>query len=212
MVDLSKMRENLIYGKVNEVRDMVKKAIDEGQDVEKILNEGLISGMDIVGEKFKKNEFYIPEMLMAARAMKEGMKVLKPVLIQKDVKALETVALGVVKGDLHDIGKNLVVMMLEGAGFKIIDLGVDVFPEKFVKTVKEKKVQVVGLSALLTTTMPFMKEVIKSLEEEGLRNKVKVIIGGAPVNQDYADEIGADGYAVDAASAVDKVRELLSLR
>lgn len=212
MVDLSKMRENLIYGKVNEVRDMVKKAIDEGQDVEKILNEGFISGMDIVGEKFKKNEFYIPEMLMAARAMKEGMKVLKPVLIQKDVKALETVALGVVKGDLHDIGKNLVVMMLEGAGFKIIDLGVDVFPEKFVKTVKEKKVQVVGLSALLTTTMPFMKEVIKSLEEEGLRNKVKVIIGGAPVNQDYADEIGADGYAVDAASAVDKVRELLSLR
>lgn len=212
MVDLSKMRENLIYGKVNDVRDMVKKAIDEGQDVEKILNEGLISGMDIVGEKFKKNEFYIPEMLMAARAMKEGMKVLKPVLIQKDVKALETVALGVVKGDLHDIGKNLVVMMLEGAGFKIIDLGVDVFPEKFVKTVKEKKVQVVGLSALLTTTMPFMKEVIKSLEEEGLRNKVKVIIGGAPVNQDYADEIGADGYAVDAASAVDKVRELLSLR
>jgi len=206
------MRENLIYGKVNEVRDMVKKAIDEGQDVEKILNEGLISGMDIVGKKFKKNEFYIPEMLMAARAMKEGMKVLKPVLIQKDVKALETVALGVVKGDLHDIGKNLVVMMLEGAGFKIIDLGVDVFPEKFVKTVKEKKVQVVGLSALLTTTMPFMKEVIKSLEEEGLRNKVKVIIGGAPVNQDYADEIGADGYAVDAASAVDKVRELLSLR
>jgi len=212
VVDLSKMRENLIYGKVNDVRDMVKKAIDEGQDVEKILNEGLISGMDIVGEKFKKNEFYIPEMLMAARAMKEGMKVLKPVLIQKDVKALETVALGVVKGDLHDIGKNLVVMMLEGAGFKIIDLGVDVFPEKFVKTVKEKKVQVVGLSALLTTTMPFMKEVIKSLEEEGLRNKVKVIIGGAPVNQDYADEIGADGYAVDAASAVDKVRELLSLR
>jgi len=212
VVDLSKMRENLIYGKVNEVRDMVKKAIDEGQDVEKILNEGFISGMDIVGEKFKKNEFYIPEMLMAARAMKEGMKVLKPVLIQKDVKALETVALGVVKGDLHDIGKNLVVMMLEGAGFKIIDLGVDVFPEKFVKTVKEKKVQVVGLSALLTTTMPFMKEVIKSLEEEGLRNKVKVIIGGAPVNQDYADEIGADGYAVDAASAVDKVRELLSLR
>ena len=206
------MRENLIYGKVNEVRDMVKKAIDEGQDVEKILNEGLISGMDIVGEKFKKNEFYIPEMLMAARAMKEGMKVLKPVLIQKDVKALGTVAIGTVQGDLHDIGKNLVVMMLEGAGFKIIDLGVDVFPEKFVKTVKEKKVQVVGLSALLTTTMPFMKEVIKSLEEKGLRNKVKVIIGGAPVSQDYADEIGADGYAVDAASAVDKVRELLSLR
>lgn len=212
MIDLSKMRENLIYGKVNEVRDMVKKAIDEGQDVEKILNEGLISGMDIVGEKFKKNEFYIPEMLMAARAMKEGMKVLKPVLIQKDVKALGTVAIGTVQGDLHDIGKNLVVMMLEGAGFKIIDLGVDVFPEKFVKTVKEKKVQVVGLSALLTTTMPFMKEVIKSLEEKGLRNKVKVIIGGAPVSQDYADEIGADGYAVDAASAVDKVRELLSLR
>jgi 5-methyltetrahydrofolate--homocysteine methyltransferase len=206
------MRGNLIYGKANEVRDMVKKAIDEGQDVEKILNEGLISGMNIVGEKFKKNEFYIPEMLMAARAMKEGMKELKPILIQKDVKALGTVAIGTVQGDLHDIGKNLVAIMLEGTGFKIIDLGVDVLTEKFAKTVKEGKVQVLALSALLTTTMPAMKEVIKSLEEKGLRNKVKVIIGGAPVTQDYADEIGADGYALDAGSAVDKVRELLSLR
>ena len=141
MIDLSKMRENLVYGKASEVRAMVKKTIDEGQDVEKILNEGLILGMNIVGKKFMKNEFYIPEMLMAARAMKEGMEILKPILIQKDVKALGTVAIGTVQGDLHDIGKNLVAIMLEGTGFKIINLGVDVFPEKFVKTVMFMKIK-----------------------------------------------------------------------
>jgi len=209
MVDLSKMRDALVNGKADEVRDMVKKALDEGQEVEKILNEGLIAGMDIVGEKFKRNEFYVPEMLIAARAMKAGMEVLRPILVQKDVKPLGTVVLGTVRGDLHDIGKNLVGMMLEGAGFEIVDLGVDVSPEKFVQTVKEKKAQIVGLSALLTTTMPSMKDVIKALEEEGIRDKVKVMIGGAPVTQNYADEIGADGYAPDAASAADKAKELI---
>ena len=209
MVDLSKMRDALVNGKADEVRDMVKKALDEGQEVEKILNEGLIAGMDIVGEKFKRNEFYVPEMLIAARAMKAGMEVLRPILVQKDVKPLGTVVLGTVRGDLHDIGKNLVGMMLEGAGFEIVDLGVDVSPEKFVQTVKEKKAQIVGLSALLTTTMPSMKDVIKALEEEGIRDKVKVMIGGAPVTQNYADEIGADGYAPDAASAADKAKELV---
>ncbi|HHJ00814.1 MAG TPA: cobalamin-binding protein [Candidatus Aerophobetes bacterium] len=196
-------------GKADEVRDMVKKALDEGQEVEKILNEGLIAGMNVVGEKFKRNEFYVPEMLIAARAMKAGMEVLRPILVQKDVKPLGTVVLGTVRGDLHDIGKNLVGMMLEGAGFEIVDLGVDVSPEKFVQTVKEKKAQIVGLSALLTTTMPSMKDVIKALEEEGIRDKVKVMIGGAPVTQNYADEIGADGYAPDAASAADKAKELV---
>ena len=209
MVDLNKVRDALVNGKADEVRDMVKKALDEGQEVEKILNEGLIAGMDIVGEKFKRNEFYVPEMLIAARAMKAGMEVLRPILVQKDVKPLGTVVLGTVRGDLHDIGKNLVGMMLEGAGFEIVDLGVDVSPEKFVQTVKEKKAQIVGLSALLTTTMPSMKDVIKALEEEGIRNKVKVMIGGAPVTQNYADEIGADGYAPDAASAADKAKELV---
>ncbi len=209
MVDLSKVRDALVNGKADEVRDMVKKALDEGQEVEKILNEGLIAGMDIVGEKFKRNEFYVPEMLIAARAMKAGMEVLRPILVQKDVKPLGTVVLGTVRGDLHDIGKNLVGMMLEGAGFEIVDLGVDVSPEKFVQAIKEKKAQIVGLSALLTTTMPSMKDVIKALEEEGIRNKVKVMIGGAPVTQNYADEIGADGYAPDAASAADKAKELV---
>jgi len=209
MVDLSKVRDALVNGKADEVRDMVKKALDEGQEVEKILNEGLIAGMNVVGEKFKRNEFYVPEMLIAARAMKAGMEVLRPILVQKDVKPLGTVVLGTVRGDLHDIGKNLVGMMLEGAGFEIVDLGVDVSPEKFVQTVKEKKAQIVGLSALLTTTMPSMKDVIKALEEEGIRNKVKVMIGGAPVTQSYADEIGADGYAPDAASAADKAKELV---
>jgi 5-methyltetrahydrofolate--homocysteine methyltransferase len=209
MVDLTKMRENLIYGKADEVKNMVQKAIDEGQDIEKILNEGLISGMDVVGDKFQKNEFYVPEMLIAARAMKAGMEVLRPLLVKSGVKTLGTVVLGTARGDLHDIGKNLVGMMLEGAGFEIVDLGVDVSPEKFVQTVKEKKAQIVGISALLTTTMPGMEDVIKALEEEGIRDKVKVMIGGAPVTQSYADEIGADDYAPDAASAVDKAKELL---
>ncbi len=209
MVDLNKVKESVIYGKADEVKDMVKKAVDEGQNVEKILNEGLIAGMAVVGEKFEKNEFYVPEMLIAARAMKAGMELLRPLLAQKGVKALGTVALGTVRGDLHDIGKNLVGMMLEGAGFEIVDLGVDVSPEKFVQAVKEKKAQIVGLSALLTTTMPSMKDVIKALEEEGIRDKIKVMIGGAPVTQSYADEIGADGYAPDAASATDKAKELL---
>ena len=209
MIDLSKLRDSLVAGKADEVRDMVKKALDEGQEVEKVLNEGLIAGMNVVGEKFKRNEFYVPEMLIAARAMKAGMEVLRPILVQKDIKSLGTVVLGTVRGDLHDIGKNLVGMMLEGAGFEIVDLGVDVSPEKFVQTAKDKKAQIVGLSALLTTTMPGMKDVINALEEEGVRNKVKVMIGGAPVTQSYADEIGADGYAPDAASAADKAKELL---
>jgi len=209
MVDLTRVRDSLVSGKADEVRDMVKKAIDEGQDVEKILNEGLIAGMDIVGDKFKKNEFYVPEMLIAARAMKAGMQVLRPILVQKDIKALGTVVLGTVRGDLHDIGKNLVGMMLEGAGFEIADLGVDVSPEKFIQAAREKKAQIIGLSALLTTTMPSMKDVIKALEQKGIRDQVKVMIGGAPVTQSYADEIGADGYAPDAASAADKAKELI---
>jgi len=211
MVDLKKLKENVISGKADEVKELTQKALDEGQDVEKVLNSALIAGMDVVGEKFKKNEFYVPEMLIAARAMKAGMEVLRPVLADKDIKGSGKVVLGTAQGDLHDIGKNLVGMMLEGAGFEIIDLGTDVPSEKFVKAVKENDAQLVGISALLTTTMLSMKDVIKAMEEAELREKVKIMIGGAPITQSYADEIGADGYAPDAASAVDKAKEILKI-
>ena len=209
MVDLKQIAENLIKGDAAKVKELTQKAVDEREDVEKILNEGLLAGMSVVGDKFKKNEFYVPEVLIAARAMKAGMEIIRPLLTEKGVKGAGKVVLGTVRGDLHDIGKNLVGMMLEGAGFEVIDLGVDVSPEKFVEEVKKTGAQIVGLSALLTTTMPGMKDVIAALTEEGIRKNVKVMIGGAPVTQDYADEIEADGYAPDAASAVDKVKELI---
>jgi len=209
MVNLEEIRDDVVQGKAPQVKDLVQKAIDEGQDVEEVLNQGLISGMGIVGEKFERNEFYIPEMLIAARAMKQGMQILRPLLTEKGIETIGTVILGTARGDLHDIGKNLVGMMLEGAGFEIVDLGIDVSPEKFIETAKEKKAHLIGVSALLTTTMVSMKDVVKAVQEANLDNKVKVMIGGAPVTQSYADEIGADGYAPDAASAVDKAKELL---
>ena len=209
MVDLREIRKNVINGRADEVKELTQKALDEGQDIEKILNEALSWGMDVVGEKFKKGEFYVPELLIAARAMKTGMEVLRPILVDKGVKGSGKVVLGTVQGDLHDIGKNLVGMMLEGAGFEIMDLGTDVSSEKFVEAAKENNAKLVGLSALLTTTMLSMKDVIEAMEEAGLRKKVKIMIGGAPITQSYADEIGADGYAPDAASAVDKAKEIL---
>ena len=210
-MDLKEIADNLIKGKAPEVKELVQRAIDAGEDVEKVLNEGLVAGMSVVGAKFKANEFYIPEVLIAARAMKAGMGILRPILAEKNIKGIGTVVLGTVRGDLHDIGKNLVAMMLEGAGFEIIDLGVDVSPEKFIETAKEKKADLVGLSALLTTTMPSMKDVVKAVGDSGLKDKVKVMIGGAPLTQSYADEIGADGYAPDAASAVDEIKQLLGV-
>ncbi|MBA7670434.1 Methionine synthase [subsurface metagenome] len=210
MADLKEIADSLIKGKAPEVKELVKKALDEGVGVEKILNEALVAGMDVVGKKFQANEFYVPEMLIAARAMKAGMKLIRPILIQEDIKSQGTVVLGTVKGDLHDIGKNLVGMMLEGAGFEVIDMGVDVAAEVFVQTAKEKKAHLIGLSALLTTTMVGMKDVIKALKEANLDGKVKVMIGGAPLTREYADEIEADGYAPDAASAVDEAKKLLS--
>ena len=210
-VDLKQIADNLIKGKAPEVKELVQNALNEGVDVEKVLNEGLVAGMSVVGVKFKANEFYVPEVLIAARAMKSGMEILRPILADKDIKGVGTVVLGTARGDLHDIGKNLVAMILEGAGFEIIDLGVDVSPEKFIEVAKEKKAGLVGLSALLTTTMPSMKDVVKAVGDSDLKNKVKVFIGGAPVTQSYADEIRADGYAPDAASAVDKAKELLEL-
>jgi len=209
MVDLNELKENVINGKADKVKELTQKALGEGQDIEKVLNEALIGGMDIVGEKFKRNEFYVPEMLISARAMKAGMAVLRPLLVNKGVKGLGKVVIGTAQGDLHDIGKNLVGMMLEGAGFEIINLGTDVPSEKFVEAVKDNNAQLIGISALLTTTMLSMKDVVKAVEKEGLKDKVKIIIGGAPVTQNYADEIGADGYAPDAASAVDMAKEIL---
>lgn len=211
MADLQGIAENVIKGNAPEVERLVREAIDEGVSAADILNQGLVAGMDVVGDKFKKNEFYVPEVLIAARAMKAGMALLRPLLAETGVKPVAKFVIGTVKGDLHDIGKNLVAMMMEGAGFQVVDLGIDVPPEKFVEAIRTESPELVGMSALLTTTMISMKDTIEALEQAGVRDRVKVMIGGAPVTQDYADEIGADGYAPDAASAVDKAKELLGL-
>jgi 5-methyltetrahydrofolate--homocysteine methyltransferase len=210
MADLQKIADAVIVGNREEVAQLTQAALDAGVSPTDIINQGLIAGMSVVGAKFKANEFYVPEVLIAARAMHAGMDIVKPLLAETGAKPRGTVLIGTVKGDLHDIGKNLVSMMLEGGGWEVIDLDVDVAPEKFVASVNEKSPQLVALSALLTTTMPSMKDTIDALAAAGVRDQVKVIIGGAPVTQEYADEIGADGYAPDAASAVDKANELVS--
>ncbi|MEK7396408.1 MAG: corrinoid protein [Candidatus Poribacteria bacterium] len=208
MADLSALTESIINGKAKDAKELLQKALDAKVPVAEILTNGLIKGMSVVGEKFKNNEFYVPEVLIAARAMHGAMDILKPLLASSGVEPVGIVAIGTVKGDLHDIGKNLVVMMMEGAGFEIMDLGIDVTAEKFVEAVKNGA-QVIAMSALLTTTMTAMKSTIDSLKEAGVRDKTKVLIGGAPVTQNYADEIGADGYARDAASGADKAKELI---
>ena len=210
MADLNAVAENIINGKADEVKNLVQAAVDEGVNVGEVLNDGLIKGMGVVGENFKNNVFYVPEVLIAARAMKAGMDILRPLLADAGVEPLGKVAIGTVKGDLHDIGKNLVAMMLEGAGFEVIDLGIDVAPETFINSVTEQGAQVLALSALLTTTMPSMKTTIDAVREAGIADNVKIMIGGAPVTQRYADEIGADGYARDAASGADTAKELIA--
>jgi 5-methyltetrahydrofolate--homocysteine methyltransferase len=209
MADLSALAENLINGKAPEVKKLTEDALAEGVAPGDVLNDGLIKGMSVVGERFKNNEFYVPEVLIAARAMHAGMDILKPALAASGVKPIGRIMLGTVKGDLHDIGKNLVAMMMEGAGFEVVDLGIDVSPEQFVESAKDGG-GVIAMSALLTTTMTAMKTTMDALEESGIRDTVKVLIGGAPVTQNYADEIGADGYARDAASAADKAKELIA--
>ncbi len=208
MADLQGIKENLINGRAEEVERLVKEALDEKFPVEKILKEALISGMDVVGDNFKNNVFYVPEVLIAARAMNTAMALLTPLLAESGVEPVGRAVIGTVKGDLHDIGKNLVGMMLKGGGFEVYDLGIDVSPEKFIEAAKEKNCQLICLSALLTTTMPQMENVVKAVRASGLEDK-KVLIGGAPVTQSYADEISADGYAPDAASAVDMARKLV---
>ena len=210
MADLQAIAENVINGNATALAEGVQQALEEGVSPGEVLNGALVVGMDEVGYRFKNNIFYVPEVLIAARAMHAGMDVLKPLLAESDVPSAGKVVLGTVKGDLHDIGKNLVSMMLEGGGFEVIDLGVDASPETFVASIRDEQPQVVGMSALLTTTMVNMKTTIDALTEAGVRDQVKVMVGGAPVTQRYADEIGADGYAPDAASAVDVARSLVN--
>ena len=208
MADLKALADAVIKGDQKKSVEITKTALAEGAAPKSILDKGLIAGMDIVGARFKKNEIYIPEVLIAARAMKMAMEILEPELVKAGVEPVGKLLIGTVQGDLHDIGKNLVAMMLKGAGFEVIDLGVDVGPEKFIEQVKTSKAQLIGMSALLTTTMPGMERTIKALKQAGV--PVKVMIGGAPVTQDYADKIGADGFAPDAASAVDMAKSLVA--
>jgi len=184
--------------------------VDAGVTPKQILDEGLIAGMVVAGEKFKNGEYFVPEILVVARAMKAAMEILRPLLVATDVQPIGTIVIGTVRGDLHDIGKNLVAMMVEGAGFRVVDLGVDVTADRFIAAAKEHNAQIVGMSALLTTTMTYIPEAIKAFDAEGLRPKVKIIVGGAPVTQEWASQIGADAYAPDAATAVDKCKELLN--
>ena len=204
------IKEMVVGGKFKEIEEQVQAAVDSGTDLNRLINEALISAMDIVGKRFSEGDIYVPEMLVSARTMKLGLNIIKPLLQSGEAKHRGTVAMGTVKGDLHDIGKNLVTMMMEGAGFKIIDLGVDVKIEDLIDTVKKEEVDILGLSALLTTTMPEMQNVIEALEEAGLRNQVKVIVGGAPIDQGFADKIGADGFGADAVDAVQLARKLVA--
>lgn len=196
-------------GQAPRAKELTQQSLGQGIAPEKVLKLGLIAGMDVVGKKFKENEYYVPEVLIAARAMKQAMEILRPQLVSSGVQPIGKFVIGTVKGDLHDIGKNLVAIMLEGAGFEVIDLGTDVAPEKFVKAVMDNQAPGIGMSALLTTTMINMKSVIEALKQNNLRDQVKVAIGGAPVTQSYAEEIGADAYAPDAASAVDVIKGML---
>jgi len=208
MVDLKALAEAVIKGDLNAAETITKQAIAEKVPAGRILNEGLVAGMDVVGERFKNSEIYIPEVLIAARAMKSAMAILEPELAKAGVKPVGSFVIGTVQGDLHDIGKNLVAMMLKGAGFEVIDLGVDVASERFIERAKAAGAQLVGMSTLLTTTMPSMEKTLKAIRSAGLGTKV--MVGGAPVTQGYADKIGADGFAPDAASAVDVAKRLIS--
>jgi 5-methyltetrahydrofolate--homocysteine methyltransferase len=210
MVDRQKFYTLLSQGKVDEVKKLTQEALDGGELPETVLKEGLIHAMEQIGIQFKNGDIYIPEVLIAAHAMHAGMDILKPILSKSNTPMVGKIVVGTVKGDLHDIGKNLVIMMFEGGGFEVVDLGVDVSPEKFVEAIQKHRPQVVGMSALLTTTMREMKTTLDAIAKAGLRNHVKTIVGGAPLTEKFAKEIGADGYAPDAASAVDVVKLLVS--
>ena len=208
MADFEKLSESVIKGEEEKVKELVQEAIDEGLEPSEIINQGLISGMNVVGKRFKEGDMFVPEVLLSARSMKGGMELVKPLLVEGEMEEAGKVILGTVEGDLHDIGKNLVGMMMESGGLEVINLGTDVTAAEFAEAVREHKPDVLGMSALLTTTMLEMQNTIEVLIEEGLRDSVKLIVGGAPVTKEFADEIGADGWAPDAASAKDLVFEL----
>ncbi len=209
MADFEKLSNSVIQGNAAEVAELTREAVDEGVKPTEIINQGLINGMNVVGKRFKAGDMFVPEVLMAAKAMKGGMEIVQPLLVEGEMEEAGRVVLGTVAGDLHDIGKNLVGMMMESGGLEVTDLGTDVEADEFVESIREIKPHVLGMSALLTTTMLEMKDVIEVLEEEGLRDDVKVIVGGAPVTREFADEIGADGWAPDAASAKDLAFDLI---
>jgi len=210
MADFEALAGAIIECDAAKADELTRKLVDEGAKPQEVINKGLISGMNVVGDRFKKGEMYVPEVMMAAKAMHAGMNIVKPLLAEGESSSTGKVVLGTVAGDLHDIGKNLVGMMMESGGMEVVDVGIDVPPEKFAEAVKEHKPQIVGMSALLTTTMLAMKDTIEVLKEEGLRDSVKIIVGGAPVTQDFSDEIGADGWAPDAASAKELALNLIS--
>ena len=207
---LETIRELVVGGKFKDIEKEVQRAVDSGTDLNLLINDALISAMDIVGKRFADGDIYVPEMLVSAKTMKQGLDIIKPLLTAGEAEHRGTIVMGTVKGDLHDIGKNLVIMMMEGAGFRIVDMGVDVKIEDLIDTVKKEEADVLGLSALLTTTMPEMQKVIAALDEAGLRNQLKVIVGGAPIDQRFADEIGADGFGADAVEAVQLAREFVA--
>ena len=208
MVDLKALADAVIKGDRNSAVEMTKAALAENIGAAEVLNEGLIAGMDIIGGRFKRNEVYVPEVLIAARAMKSAMEILEPALAKAGVKPIGKFIIGTVQGDLHDIGKNLVAMMMKGAGFEVVDIGVDASPEKFVEKAKASGAHIIGMSALLTTTMPAMEKTVKAVKGAGL--SAKIMVGGVPVTKGFADKIGADGYAPDAASAVDAAKSLVA--
>ena len=209
---LDKIKEVIITGKYKEIEDLVQAAIEDKADLDQIINDGMVAAMDVVGQKFAANEIFIPEMLVSAVTMKKGLDIIKPLLKGDEIESKGTIIMCTVKGDIHDIGKNLVIMMLQGAGFDVIDLGVDMSTEDLTQKVEEIKPDILGLSALLTTTMPEIKNVIETLKDKGLRNSVKVMIGGAPLNAAFAEEVGADGYGQDAAEAVKLARRLVAAK
>ena len=206
MTVLDDLKQAIITGNREQAKALTQQALEEGLEARAIVVDGIAAAMEVVGEKFRANEFFVPELLIAQRAMKEALSLMS----EAEVDHIGTVVIGTVKGDLHDIGKNLVAAMLEGAGFKVVDLGADVSPEQFVAAAKDNSAQVIAMSALLTTTMGSMRDTVQAMSEAGLNDSVKVIVGGAPVTQNYADEIKAHGYAPDAASAVDVARELMA--
>lgn len=204
------IKETVVEGKHKEIEDQVRQAIDQGMDLDTLINEALIAAMDVVGKRFSSGEIFVPEMLVSAMTMKKGLELIKPLLAGDGASTKGTILIGTVQGDLHDIGKNLVAMMLEGAGYRVVDMGVDIKVPDIVALVEKENADVLGLSALLTTTLPGMEKVIEALKEAGLRDGVKVMIGGAPVDLAFAEKIGADGYAPDAAAAVELVRRLIA--